>query len=175
MHTSQTSLPQEPIVISPAIVGQMQQHAFASYPDECCGLLFALAGDEVVRAVSMENMQNRLHALDPDSHPRTGRNGFQMDALRVWREVDAATGRGERLLGFYHSHIDCGAYFSQEDRDMAAPPPDRTPTYPELWHVVLACWPDGMREARAFRWNGDDFLGGELTGFFRAATLTGTT
>ena len=162
-------------MIPPTIVEQMQQHAFASYPDECCGLLFVRAGHDVVRAVTMENMQNRLHALDPDSHPRTGRNGFHMDALRVWREVDAAAVGGERLLGFYHSHIDCDAYFSQEDRDMAAPPPDRTPTYPELWHVVLACWPDGMREARAFRWDGRDFVAQALTGFERAVLLPETT
>ena len=161
-------------MIPPAIADEMQRHALASYPDECCGLLFTRGGREVVRAIAMENIQNRLHALDPDSHPRTGRNGFQMDALRVWREVDAAAGRGERLVAFYHSHIDCGAYFSQEDRDMAAPPPDRTPTYPEMWHVVLACWPDGLREACAFRWDGRDFVAHPLDGFVRGAPLTGT-
>ena len=100
--------------------------------------------------------------------------GIHMDALRVWREVDAAAERGERLLAFYHSHIDCGAYFSQEDRDMAAPPPDRMPTYPEIWHVVLACWPDGLREACAFRWDGRDFAAHPLDGFVRGTPLTGT-
>jgi [CysO sulfur-carrier protein]-S-L-cysteine hydrolase len=174
MRASQDLLPPAPIVIPSALVEQIQQHAFASYPDECCGLLFARGEHDVVRAVAIENIQNRLHALHPDSHPRTGRNGFHMDALRVWREVDAAAGQGERLLAFYHSHIDCDAYFSREDREMAAPPPDRTATYPELWHVVLACWPDGMREARAFRWGGQDFVAHALTGFVRSAILPGT-
>jgi proteasome lid subunit RPN8/RPN11 len=157
------------MTIPTAIVEEMQQHALASYPDECCGLLFAREAHDVVRAVAMENIQNRLHALDPDAHPRTGRNGFHMDALRAWREVDAAAARGERLLAFYHSHIDCDAYFSQEDKNMAAPPPEGMPTYPDLWHVILACWPDGIREARAFRWDGHDFAAHALTGFARVA------
>jgi proteasome lid subunit RPN8/RPN11 len=160
-------------VIPRFVVDEVQRQAVASYPDECCGLLLAKDEREVVRAVPMENIQNRLHALDPETHPRTGRNGFHMDALRVWREVDAAAARGERLLAFYHSHIDCGAYFSQEDRDMAAPPPDRVPTYPGIWHVVVACWADGPREARAFRWDGRDFVGHALTGFL-PAPLPGT-
>ena len=172
-RSTQALPPLHPLVIPPALADELQRHARAEYPDECCGLLFARDEREAVRAVPMENIQNRLHALDPETHPRTGRNGFHMDALRVWREVDAAAGRGERLLAFYHSHIDCGAYFSQEDRDMAAPPPDRMPTYPGIWHVVLACWPDGMREARAFLWDGRDFTGHPLPGFGRA-TLPGT-
>jgi proteasome lid subunit RPN8/RPN11 len=94
-----------------------------------------------------------------------------MDALRVWREVEAAERGGERLLAFYHSHIDCDADFSQEDRDMAAPPPAGVPTYPDVWHIIVACWPEGLREARAFRWDGGEFIVHAVPGFMRAATV----
>jgi proteasome lid subunit RPN8/RPN11 len=94
-----------------------------------------------------------------------------MDALRVWREVEAAEAGGERLLAFYHSHIDCDAYFSQEDRDMAAPPPAGVPTNPDVWHVIVACWPDGVREARAYLWDSRDFVAHTVQDFKRTATL----
>lgn len=146
------------IVIPMEIAEQMRRQAVAAYPGECCGLSFAPPDRDVATSVvAMENLQDRLHALDPETYPRTSRNGFQMHALHVHREVEAAAARGERLLAFFHSHIDCGAYFSQEDRRMAAPLPDGTPLYPDVSHVVIACWPDGVREACAFRWDGHDF------------------
>jgi [CysO sulfur-carrier protein]-S-L-cysteine hydrolase len=156
------------IEIPPALIAQMQDHAFAWYPGECCGLLFAKAGSEVAtRAVPMDNLQDKLHATNPVDNPRTSRNGFQMNALKMDRLVDEAERSGERLLGIFHSHIDCAAYFSQEDTDMAAPPPSRQPNDPSLWHVVMECWSDGIRIARAFRWDGRDFAGHELAGFAR--------
>jgi proteasome lid subunit RPN8/RPN11 len=95
-----------PIVIPAEIAEQMRQRAVASYPAACCGLLFAPPdADAVTTFVPMENLQDRLHAMDPERYPRTSRNGFQMHALHVQREVDAAVSRGEWLLAFVHSHI----------------------------------------------------------------------
>jgi proteasome lid subunit RPN8/RPN11 len=165
--------PVAPLQIPSPLVADIQQHVLSAYPAECCGLLFGRDGHDVVRVVAMENLQDRLHALDPESHPRTSRNGFHMDALRVWKEVETGERGGERLLGFYHSHIDCDAYFSQEDRLMAAPPPAGMPVYPDAWHLVVACWPDGVREARAYRWDGGDFAAHLVRGFERPAPLGG--
>lgn len=167
------ALPLAPLQIPPSLIADIQQHVLSAYPAECCGLLFARGEHDVVRVLAMENLQDRLHALDPETHPRTSRNGFHMDALRVWKEVEAAERGGERLLGFYHSHIDCDAYFSQEDRTMAAPPPAGVPVYPDAWHLVVACWPDGVREARVYRWDGHDFAAHLVHGFERAAPQGG--
>lgn len=167
-------LPQIPFEIPRPLVEQIRRQARDEYPGECCGLLFAAAGAaSVARVVPMENLQDRLHALDPETHPRTSRNGFHMDALRVWREIEAAERRGEQLLGFYHSHIDCDAYFSGEDRIMAAPPPARLPMYPEAWHLIVSCWPDGVHHARAFRWDGHDFAPYAVGAFGTAASPAG--
>jgi [CysO sulfur-carrier protein]-S-L-cysteine hydrolase len=156
------------ITIPPAVITVMQDHAFAGYPGECCGLLFGPgAGVAVTRAECMENIQDKLHALDPVEHPRTSRNGFQLNALKMNRLIEAAEANGEHLIAIFHSHIDCAAYFSQEDKDMAAPPPERRPVDADLWHVVMECWPDGITAARAFRWNGSDYVGWALAGFAR--------
>lgn len=155
------------LTIPAPVIAAMQTHAFASYPGEAVGLLFG-NHDSATGAVALENLQDKLHALDPLEHPRTSRNGFQVNGKKMQKAVDEAAARGEQLLAIYHSHIDCGAYFSQEDQDMAAPPPERVPNDPTLWHVVMACWPDGLREANAFRWNGREFAGVPLPGFARS-------
>lgn len=160
------------ISVPPDIIAAMQAHAFAGYPGEAVGLLFAPQGSEVAsRCVPLENLQDKLHALDPVEHPRTSRNGFQVNGRALQKAIDAAALQGEKLLCLFHSHIDCAAYFSIEDQDMAAPPPEHVPNDPDLWHIVMACWPDGMRDANAFRWNGRGFAGHPLPGFALAHRL----
>jgi proteasome lid subunit RPN8/RPN11 len=158
MTDASEALPLAPLTIPAAILRQMQQWALAGYPGECCGLLFGRRdGQDATRFVPMENIQDRLHALDPVAHPRTSRDGFQMNALAASRQIDAATASGEQLLAIFHSHVDCDPTFSAEDRVMAAPPPEGVPLYPDGWKVILACWPSGAGEMRAYRWNGHDF------------------
>ena len=137
------------------VVRAMQDHARACYPGECCGLLFA-TGDHAVRWVPMDNMADRLHALDPVEYPRTSRDAFMMNEAKVARQVREAEAAGEQWLAIVHSHIDCGAYFSAEDKRVAAPA--GIPVYPNLLQIVIDCQPAGLIvEAKAFRWDGADF------------------
>jgi proteasome lid subunit RPN8/RPN11 len=69
--------------------------------------------------------------------------------------VSDAETSGEQWVAFYHSHIDCGAYFSDEDKKFAAP--NSTPVYPDLYQIVIETRFDRIVEARAFRWDGADF------------------
>ena len=165
MTDSSEALPLAPLSIPASILRQMQTSALAGYPGESCGLLFGPRDTaDATRFVPMENVQDRLHALDPVAHPRTSRDGFQMNALAASRQIDAAAASGERLLAIFHSHVDCDPTFSNEDRVMAAPPPEGVPLYPDVWHIILACWPEGTREMRAYRWNGADFAPAPVAG-----------
>jgi proteasome lid subunit RPN8/RPN11 len=159
------------IVIPSSLIPTMLDHAVAWYPGECCGLLFAAEGTEIATHVEcMENLQDKLHALDPVEHPRTSRNGFQLNGRVFNRLVEDAAKRGERLLAIFHSHIDCGAYFSQEDTDMAAPPPECQPIDPDLWHVVIDCQPGrAVVGAKAFKWDGIGYTGIDLPEFVHPA------
>jgi len=82
--------------------------------------------------------------------------------------VAEAETRGERWLAVFHSHIDCGAYFSTADQATAAP--DGVPVDPDLWHVVMEIHADGIRGARAYRWDGRAYAGVDLPGFARPRT-----
>src|SRR5262245_48031986 len=82
MTDTPEALPLAPLTISASILQQMQTLALTGYPGESCGLLFSPQDtSEATRFVPMENIQDRLHALDPVTHPRTSRDGFQMNAL----------------------------------------------------------------------------------------------
>ena len=147
------------IAIPPAVALVMQDQAFASYPGECCGLLFAraddLSSDTAVRAAPLDNLADRFHAMDPIEYPRTSRDAFMVNEAKLAKAVREAEAAGERWIAFYHSHIDCGAYFSAEDKKYAAP--EGQPVYPQLYQVVIETRAERIVEARTFRWDGADF------------------
>lgn len=144
------------IEIPAAVITQMQEQAFNGYPGECCGLLFAEPGSgEVTRCVPLENIADRFHAMDPVEYPRTSRDAFMVNELKLTKAVKEAESSGEQWLAFYHSHIDCGAYFSAEDKKFAAP--NNEPVFPHLYQLVIETHADRIVEAQAFRWDGKDF------------------
>jgi proteasome lid subunit RPN8/RPN11 len=152
------------ITIGPMLIQQMQAHATAWYPSECCGLLFAeTASDAVVRVACMDNLADKLHARNPEDFPRSGHDYFSLNERQAHRLAEEASARGERWSGIFHSHIDCGAYFSDEDQAMAAP--DGHPVDPAMWHVVMECRQRVVVMARAFIWRGGAYVGFELPGF----------
>jgi proteasome lid subunit RPN8/RPN11 len=142
------------LVLAPAVVEAIAAHAGAGYPAETCGLLFG-RGDEASRMLVMENMADRLHAADPAEYPRTSRDYFAMNGAKVNKAVREAEAAGEHWLGVWHSHIDCGAYFSSEDTRTFAP--DGVPTWPDLYQLVVDVRAHRLVEGRAFRWDGHCF------------------
>ncbi len=139
-----------------AIVDAIAAQAAAGYPSETCGLLFAAVGGTVCsRMLPMDNLADKLHAADPAEYPRTSRDYFAMNGAKVARAVREAEATGEVWLGIWHSHIDCGAYFSSEDVRTFAP--DGVPTWPDLYQVVVDVRGHRLVEARAFAWDGRCF------------------
>ncbi|GDY12054.1 hypothetical protein LBMAG53_09320 [Planctomycetota bacterium] len=165
------------LTIPPPLAASLIDLALAGYPGEICGLLFAAGsgGDQAVRVLAMDNLADRLHALDPVEHPHTSRNYFTMNELKVSKAVAAAEAAGERWLAIYHSHINCGAYFSAED--IAAAAPDGACVYPQIWQVVIdvrggdASPGQSVPEAKAFRWDGRRFADhGVIAGLARVGS-----
>jgi len=93
--------------------------ARASYArdEEACGFLVGPASEPLAirTAVPMVNRANKLHALDPETYPRTGRMYFDIDPLKFARAIEQGEARGEPVKVLYHSHLDVGAYFSETD------------------------------------------------------------
>jgi proteasome lid subunit RPN8/RPN11 len=85
--------------------------------EESCGYLSGPASDGLLcdTATELENLANKYHAVDPEGHPRTGREYFKINALKFEKAIAAGIDAGQPLKVFFHSHLDCGAYFSAED------------------------------------------------------------
>lgn len=92
---------------------EMVAHARSTYPNECCGaMLGRVDGDakEVLVAMRLENSSSGSQAARYELRPA--------DLLAADKE---ARRRGMDLVGIYHSHPDCDAYFSKTDLENSCP------------------------------------------------------
>jgi proteasome lid subunit RPN8/RPN11 len=101
------------IRIEPEPWAAMVAHARASYPNECCGaMLGGTEGDtKIVRqAIALQNAFEGAQAARYELRPE--------DLLAADK---AARERRMDLIGIYHSHPDCDAYFSATDLRNSCP------------------------------------------------------
>jgi [CysO sulfur-carrier protein]-S-L-cysteine hydrolase len=128
---------------------EISRHAQETFPEECCGVIFSAGTtDQVVR---VKNIQNRLHALDPQTYPRTATIAYAMDPLELDSVIRQGEEKGRRLKAFYHSHPDHDAYFSDEDKAFASPFGE--PTYPDVAQIVISIYNRAVKVIRAFEWS----------------------
>ena len=124
-------------------------HAVAEYPAECCGIL---TGTTDVQSVHRcKNQQDELHAKDPESQPRTSREAYAMDREEAESIMRNAAIAGEKVIAFYHSHIDCEAYFSQTDKNVQTVFGE--PEFPDAVHVVVAVYAKQVKEIKGYLWD----------------------
>ncbi len=137
-----------PLALSTETLGEIFAHASSGYPEEVCGLV---VGGLARRC---ENRQNALHAEDPETFPRDARTAYNLgpkDLLFLARSFDTA----EPVRIIYHSHVDVGAYFSDEDVRAAAP--DGELAYP-VDYLVVDAQKSGAKEARLYRFEAGSFV-----------------
>lgn len=137
------------LAISQASLDALQAHACETYPDECCGMVIERDGHQDV--VRVTNIQNDLHAKDPEQFPRTAQIAYTMG--REAAPILIAADRGElKLRAFYHSHPEHGAYFSAEDRKQALSGWDE-PSYPQAGQIVVSVRNRVVAATKAFAWD----------------------
>jgi proteasome lid subunit RPN8/RPN11 len=105
------------LTITQAVMSELEAHALASYPSECCGFVSGPASEPALLDASVreENEADKYHKLDPATFPRTSRTYFKINELRAAKAFDKGAKEGRPIKVIYHSHCDAGAYFSQED------------------------------------------------------------
>jgi len=116
----------------------MVAHAQRTYPNECCGaMLGTIDGDtkDVSESIALENAFAGTQAERYELRPE--------DLLAADK---AARDRGMDLIGIYHSHPDCDAYFSTTDLKNSCP-----------WYsfVVLSIQKGGFHHANSWLPNVD--------------------
>lgn len=125
--------------------------AKSEYPGECCGILTTAADAELSTVHPCRNIQDELHAKDPEQYPRDSRIAYFIESGELFRIVHGAEKSGGAVSGFYHSHVDCDAYFSQEDKDRAMAWDE--PAYPDAVYLVVSVYGDEARGHKAFAWD----------------------
>lgn len=120
-----------------ALVEQAGREAYAR-DEEACGYLEGPLSDalSIDKAVELENLANKYHKVDPEGHPRTGREYFKINGLKFEKALEQAKGEGRAVKVFFHSHLDCGAYFSAEDAASMTMGGTGEPTYDVAYMVT---------------------------------------
>lgn len=101
------------IRIEAAPWAEMVAHARETYPNECCGaMLGTIDGDEKRVEVTMR-LENAFEGAQAARYELRPQDLLAADKAARERNMD--------LIGIYHSHPDCGAYFSQTDLKNSCP------------------------------------------------------
>jgi proteasome lid subunit RPN8/RPN11 len=86
----------------------LRRHGEETYPHECCGVLLGQMSEDGVRTVT--SVARAGNTRTDSAHNRY--NIDPRDLIRIQRE---GRERGEDIIGFYHSHPDHPAQWSQTD------------------------------------------------------------
>ena len=133
-------------VLSPSALEQIYAHADRSYPEECCGFVFA---DGSVYLGS--NIQNELHRKNPEMYSRSAANGYTFSVADTLMMNKAFRSDNPVVV---ISHPDVGAYFSDEDQDKALFMGE--PIYP-VSYLVVDVRQGQTQGSKLFAWDGKRF------------------
>jgi len=101
------------IRIEPEPWAAMVSHARQTYPNECCGaMLGSIDGAEKLVRVAMP-LENAFAGAQ--------RSRYELRPQDLMAADKAARERRMDLIGIYHSHPDCDAYFSPTDLRNSCP------------------------------------------------------
>jgi [CysO sulfur-carrier protein]-S-L-cysteine hydrolase len=145
------------------ILDAIAAQAKAAYPSECCGMLSGVKGRrgvEIVALHEMENVYDRYREVDPEAYPRTSRTAYLMEPRLQTRLMTELEKAGTPVVGIYHSHIDAGAYFSEEDQRGALW--DDEPLHPGVEYLVMSVREGDVDAACSFVWDGKRFAGRDV-------------
>jgi [CysO sulfur-carrier protein]-S-L-cysteine hydrolase len=141
--------------IAKSAIARIEQAGRDAYArdEEACGYLEGPESTPLLcdAAIELENLANKYHQVDPGSHPRTGREYFKVNSRKFERAIEEGRLRQRPVKVFFHSHLDCGAYFSAEDAaSMTLDGGD--PTY-ELAYLVTAVDKGQVTAHKLFVWD----------------------
>jgi proteasome lid subunit RPN8/RPN11 len=94
--------------ISQSNYGALRVHGEETYPHECCGVLLGTMTDDGARFVTSI-------ARAGNTRTDSAHNRYNIDPKELVRIQREGRERGEDIIGFYHSHPDHPAQWSQTD------------------------------------------------------------
>ena len=136
------------LVLTNAAWTEISRHAVEAFPEECCGVILDRGGSDEVQRLA--NIQNQLHALDPQTYPRDATIAYAINPRALEAIIQEAEANGAKIKAFYHSHPDHEAYFSAEDKAFATPFGE--PTYPDAAQIVVSIYNRAVKRICSYAW-----------------------
>ena len=121
------------IKIEPQAWQVMLDHAHGAFPKECCGIMVGKMEADA-RTVTKSIACANVYVGDQADRFRID----EKEQMRIQKEADAA---GLDVVGFFHSHPDCDAYFSSTDL---------ANSWPWYSNVVMSVQKGAFHHARSF-------------------------
>ena len=142
--------------ISQEMLSQIYKESERRHPEEACGFILGKVddGDRVAElVVECENIQNKVHAQDPERYTRDAKTAYTIDPKQMEAVQKQAADKGLEIISIFHSHPEHGVYFSDEDKGMAAPWGE--PLFPSISYVVVSVYDGQVKNASDFYWSGE--------------------
>lgn len=143
-----------PKEIPPQFLQAIIRKAEREYPSESCGMILGprkIKG-ELSTLRPCRNVQDAYHAQDPKNFPRPARIAYFIEPKELLTIQKEARAKDEEIRVIYHSHVDAGAYFSEEDLRVALP--EGEPAYPGVDYLVVSVMKGKAAGCNLFRWDG---------------------
>ncbi len=143
--------------LRPEDIQVMKDHAERDFPNECCGVIIGDHDDPSNNEVRpCANIQQELKEKDPERYSRDADTGYYLDPKDLMKAMKDASKRGLDIAGFYHSHPNHDAYWSEEDQRAAMWGGADEPSYPDACHVVISIRNGIAKEAAGFKWSHEE-------------------
>ncbi len=138
-----------PEKILEAILRQAEQE----YPHECCGMIMGpeKEPEQLTRLCPCRNVYDHYHQLDPVNFPRTAKTAYFIDPKELLAIQKENYRLGEEIRMIYHSHIDAGSYFSEEDTRVALA--EGEPAYPGARYLVVSVMQGKVKDTSIYHWD----------------------
>ena len=101
------------IRIEPDAWAAMVSHARQVYPNECCGAMIGSLEEGAKRVRLAMPLENAFEGAQATRYELRPQDLLAADKAARERQMD--------LIGIYHSHPDCDAYFSRTDLQNSCP------------------------------------------------------
>ena len=92
---------------------QMVEHAQAVYPNECCGVMLGATSNGTKLVTAAMHLENAHQGSQAAHYELRAEDLLKADAEARKRKLD--------VIGIYHSHPDCDAYFYETDLKRSCP------------------------------------------------------
>jgi proteasome lid subunit RPN8/RPN11 len=123
------------LIIGNSTLPEIEAHAAAAFPEECCGILIGRT------AGSRHHVQSIVPSPNVAAGDRARR--YEIDPQLALDALLRARDGGGEVVGFYHSHPNGSAIPSNLDRQLV---------WPEKSFLIVAMRGQNVTAARSWRW-----------------------